>query len=720
MSLFEVQKNAFIADLKKFRASHRHLIVDDTTYPIIEKLFNDDVLNYVYTCKKIDGERSKNRDSALYLLDPTRNFSINCLAADFSNGQRYKDTVVMFMPGPYELFWKDLTTNKNFSNSLLMQKTPHIVDYLSFVPLEPRVFVTGNFHSIPVYYNSMKHGKNYYQYQIDTALNSMMGLCTLTNEYPIVRYYNSKVSKELAHRFQEKLDKYYREHPDIIPINSKTVFLITDRTMDMFGPVCHYQYYRSQIFDLLDDVEIERDVDPSAKFSYIAQTGEGTVKKTLFFNETDPIYMELKDLTIDKATEHIKNLYKELKIEDEKFTGKNLETANGLRHALVNKDIHAERKALITGHYNLCAKMWDILEKEHLGDIMTFENLCAAGLGPVEKLKVPVTDGLVQLLNNPQINVYNKIRMLVAYSIYRGGIIKADLEKLLQFSMPEKANNVMKLFQNLQSIGFTVIKEKLGVPVTKDKTYFGVEDTEVQMKIYTPSYSNIISKLVYNKLSEFYTTKTIDTKGYADEDDESLKTFPFVKAGPTPMEMEGMNTVRNQPKWKSSKNSNDASRQKLILFCAGGLTPSELSSISSLENELNRNIIIGTDEIYTVWDMLGDITLIQDDEFDFPLKQKMEKKPIPQFLYDDSTDPAIVQKQLQEQQQQRQQQQQLQQQKLNAKATESQSLANESTSKHHHKLGFSLHGRKKSESNSGEGEEKKKKSMMKKFKNLNF
>ena len=43
MSLFEVQKNAFIADLKKFRASHRHLIVDDTTYPIIEKLFDDDV-----------------------------------------------------------------------------------------------------------------------------------------------------------------------------------------------------------------------------------------------------------------------------------------------------------------------------------------------------------------------------------------------------------------------------------------------------------------------------------------------------------------------------------------------------------------------------------------------------------------------------------------------------------------------------------------------------
>lgn len=732
MSLFEIQKDAFVSDLKRFRSSHRHLIVDDTTAPIIEKLFNDDVLNFVYTCKKIDGERSKNRDSALYLLDPTRNHSINCLAADFSRGQRYKDAVVMLLPGPWDMFWKDLLKNKYFADSLVMQKVPYVTEYLSFVPLETRMFVTGNYHSIPAYYNPEKQGRNLYHYQMDMAVNSMMGVCILTNEYPVIRYYNSKISKELALAFQQKLDEYYREHPDIIPLNSKTIFLITDRTMDMFGPVCHYSFYRSQIFDLMDDVEIERDVDPSAKYQYVVQTGEGKVKKMLTFNESDPIYLELKDLTMEQATERIRKLYSDLKAEDAKFSGKNLETADGLRHALVNKDLHAERKALITGHYLLCENMWSMLKKEHMGDILTFENLCAAGLGPIDRLKVPVTDGLLHLLSNDGINVYNKIRLLITYAIYRHGLLRSDLKKLLFFCMPDKTENALKLFENLQSLGLCVLKPDLTHPLQKKFTYFGVRDTDDQMNIYIPTFSNLISRLVYGKLPEFYNTLIQDTTGYIDEEDESLKSFPFVKAGPTPTDMDGMSTVRNQPKWKSTKNKNDASRQKLIIFCAGGLTPSELSTITSLENELNRNIIIGTDEVYSVWDMLGDINLINDDDFDFPLKKKLEKKNVPEWLIEDSQDPAVRAAE--------------QARKAQAAASAANGNGNysqnhdgvvsfdktpfnsepQSPSKHHHKISFGLHSRKKSGndaiSNTADAgdDEKKVKGMMRKLKKFSI
>lgn len=710
-----------MSDLRKFRASHRHLIVDDTTYPIIEKLFSDDVLNYVYTCKKIDGERSKNRDSALYLLDPTRNYSISCLSADFSKGQRYKDTVVMFLPGPWNLFWDDLLQNEKFKQSLVIQSTPHIAEYLSFVPLEPRLFVTGNYHSIPVYYRSDRHGTNYLTYQMDMAVNSMTGLCILTNEYPTIRYYNSPLSKSLAVKFQRRLDEYYREHPDIIPLNSKTIFLITDRTMDMFGPVCHYQFYRSQIFDLMDEVEIERDVDPKAKYAYTVQTGSGATRKTLNFNEHDEIFMELKDLSIENATSRLRTLYSELKKEDAKFSGKSLETANGLRHALVNKDIHAERKALITGHYLLCEKMWKNIEKEHLGDIITFENLCAAGLGPIDRAKVPVTDGLLHLLSNQEINIYNKIRLLISYAIYRHGLIKSDLRKLLMFSMPEKVENVLKLFENLQSIGVIVLKQNLEKPACIKNTYFGIEDTDNQMQLFKPTYSNIISRMVYNQLPEYYNTMTLDTSGYMEDEDESLKTFPFVKAAPSMSESDSFATTRNQPKWKSTKNTNDASRQKVILFCAGGLTPSELSSITSLEDELNRNIIIGTDEVYTVWDMLGDVTLINETEFEFPLQQKLAKKPVPQFIIDDSMDPSLV----------KQANQsapgsapaattQIHKHQLSTSSSTSEPQAN----KHHHKLKFGLPGHKKSESDdaseSGLSDKKKVKGMMKKFKKFSI
>ncbi|TID26188.1 hypothetical protein CANINC_002815 [Pichia inconspicua] len=639
MSLFQLQKDALISDLKRFHAAHRHLIVDDSTYPIVEKLFEDDVLNFVYTFKKIDGERSKNRESAIYLLDPTRLFSLECLKADFKYGQRYKDVVVMFMPGFWQRAWEELLHNQYFTRSLVEMKEPVISDYLSFIPMETHVFTTGNFHSIPAYYNPGKHGQHFLRYQMDMAVNAMLGLCITANEYPIVRYYNSKLAKQLALTFQEKIDDYYRSHPDFEPSNSKTIFLITDRTMDMFGPLCHYSYYRSQIFDLIDGVEIPREPDVSAKYYYTARTGEGDVKKVLSFDDHDPVYMELKDLSMEDASERIKQLYNDLKAEDAKFSGRNLESAHGLRHALINKDTHAERKTLVTGHYQLSTKMWDALNKEHMGDIIIFENLCAAGLGPIDSIKTPVISGLIHLLENDRIDVYNKIRLLILYAFYRNGIIQKDLEKLLMFSMPDKAENVMKLFRNLKLMGVNLIKSDLRNNAKKSNTFFGVNDTETQMKIMVPTFSNIVSRIVYNKLSEYYTTTSIDSFGYEDELDDSLKTFPYQKGGPDPTDIDGSQAVRHQPKWKSVKSSNDNSRQKLMIFCAGGLTPSELSSITSLENELNRNIIVGTDEIYSVWDMLGDITLINETDFEFPLSQKLINKQIPQGLLENSADP---------------------------------------------------------------------------------
>ncbi|AWU75269.1 hypothetical protein CAS74_003611 [Pichia kudriavzevii] len=654
MSLYQIQKDALISDLNRVSSSHRHLIADDTTYPIIDKLFKDDVLNYVYTFKRIDSpDRSKNRDSALYILDPSRSFSLNCLAADFSKGQRYKDVVVMFIPGHWEHFWENMQKNHYFKESLVLSKVPLILEYMSFVPLEPRLYVTGNYHSIPIYYKPEKYGMNYFHYQLDTAVNSMLGMCVALNEYPTVRYYNSRLSKELATRFQQKLDNYWRDHPDNFPIGSKTVFLITDRTMDMFGPLCHYQYYRSQIFDLLDTVEVDRGVDPTATYSYKVETGEGLTRKKLVFNTDDKVYPQLRDLTIEKATDTVRKLYNNLKAEDAKFSNEMLQTANGLRHALVNKDVHLENKAVVTAHYLLTNEMWNGLKKEHVADIITFENLCAAGLGVLDHLKSPVTDGLLHLLANPEINIYNKIRLLVTYAIYRKGIIENDLRKLLMFSMPDKIENVLKLFKNLETLGVFALKHDLKSKAREKNTYFGVKDTDDQMNLMIPTYTNLVSRLVLNKLPEYYDTRTIDASGYIQDEDESLKTFPYVKAGPSPMENEGyQQTVRNQPKWKSTKNTNDAARQKVMLFCAGGLTPSEISSMSSLEEELNRNIIIGTDEIYTVWDMLGDINLINEDEFEFPLTDKIESKPVPQSIVENSMDPSLLQQQQQQQQQQ--------------------------------------------------------------------
>ncbi|VEU20877.1 DEKNAAC101747 [Brettanomyces naardenensis] len=656
MSLYELQKDALKGTFKKYECNYRHLIVDDTTYPIVKLLFKDDILNYVYTFHKIDDStRSSNRERAMYLLDPVSPYSVECLLADFSRGKRYNDAVVCLLPGLNPISYKRFRENQ-FLEEATGGKFDTI-EYLSLHPIENRVYVTGGTYSVPAYYNFQHMGKDLVQYQMDRAIDSMMSLCILINEYPIVRYYNHPLSKQLATTFQKKLDEYYRRHPDLAPANSKTVFLITERAMDLFGAFCHYKYYRSQIFDLMDDHVRRIRGDYTFVYDYEIKTGEGMEKKHLVFDSEDPIYTDLKDLKIEEYTQKIQQLLASLKKEDDRY--KNSKYTSDLSHLVLNQGDHMFNKQLVTGHFQLISQIQDQFEAEQLLDAIVFENKCASSLSTRKHLHEPVTDELVELLANEKIFMGNKIRLLIVYAIYRGGLVESDFYKLLRFGMPDKTESVLELIRNLEKLGFHAIKPSLSVKRRRENTFFGVKDTQELTERMVPTFSNLVLHLAEDKLPELYTTQ-VDEKNYyargSDDIDDDDKTFPYVKGAPVDdldesmgnihLGTYGSSTVRNQPKWKSTRPSDSKlTRQKLLIFCAGGLTQSELSTMISLEPTINRNIFIGADEIYSTWDLLGDIRMINDkrENFKFELDKKFENRKPPAFLYDNSPNPKELQ-----------------------------------------------------------------------------
>ncbi|GME83085.1 unnamed protein product [Ambrosiozyma monospora] len=505
----------------------------------------------------------------------------------------------------------------------------------------------------------------------------MLSLCILTNEYPVVRYYNSAVSMKLAIEFQKKLDEYYRKNPDLSPVNNKTVFLVTDRSMDMFGPFCHTKYYRSGIFDLMGPEDGMIGVERGSYdyiWKYEARTGQGMETKYLMFDSKDAVYNELKDTTFEEFTKRIVELLNELKVEDDKFN--NLKYVSDIAHATLTQNEHLEKKQLITGHFKLIEQISSKFKNENLLDLIVFENKCASNLGPNKEQHEPITEELIELLANETIDMTNKIRLLIVYTYYRGGITESDLTKLLKFSMPEKVESICILFKNFDKLGAKLIKPDLTSKPFHRKTYFGVNDTEELTERYIPSMTNLVTRLANNKLPEAYNTQITGKAFYsADEVDEhSEMDFPYVK-GVSIEDLEmSMNDsssslpsqVRNQPRWKNAKQqTKELTRQKLLLFCAGGLTNVEVATILSQQAKVNRTIFVGTDEVYSPLDLIGDIRLIDDERMNLNLtldKKLDRKKQVPKHLFDKSAPPPPRQQQRRPQQQQQQQQQRPQQQ----------------------------------------------------------
>lgn len=658
--MIPLQKKAFEAELSRLPYP-RHLIVDATTAPIIHTLFKDEVLNVFYTFNMIDSEtRSKDQTQhAIYLLDPYRRYSIDCLNTDYGRGRRYNSATIMFLPGSYNSAWEYLMQNPNFS-SAFRGKGPLITYSLGVSPSEPHLFVTGAYPSIPAYYSQRENAKELKEYQIEKAVNSMVSICIIFNELPIIRYYNSPVSAALAKRLQHSLMDYARNNTDFNPSSNRTTFMITDRTMSMFDALCHYDYYRYFVYDYVLNMEMEPGAYPLMSYRYNAITRSNErVENEVVFSTKDEVYQSLKDKSlpevlsglkkysndIEKETKRLNQLQEMEELEKSwklgKLTPQEKQRLQDLRKVwnvsqtmrdkmLIEK--HNQLKSLVNGHINFCN---EIKDTKKLGMLREYEAICALFIGSPKESShlMSPTEGLLQCLSSlSDEDIFDKVRLILIYTLSRGGIIRSDMRKLVMFSLPNNVEKIMKNLELLDGMGLQIFKENLKVKTTP-KTFFATKpdpQSSNYVKSFVPSYCNIIEKLANGTLSENYTTTTQMVNGYENEIDPSLMTFPYANAG----EMQVADSMAYNFESKLKFSNTGKQRPRMFIFAAGGLTASELSMIGSMEEKINHDIYIGTDQIYSVLDMIGDMNEMNSGELQFELHEKQKQITPPMYLAD--------------------------------------------------------------------------------------
>ncbi|CCC68418.1 hypothetical protein NCAS_0B03340 [Naumovozyma castellii] len=539
---------------------------------------------------------------------------MNCMDADFSSRPpKYKQAHIRFFPGLEKYLLDYLHTRrylKQYIGSLTEVK-------LSFIPKEKQFFQTLDIDKpLQIFFN--RSCVDLINKNIHRTIESLLNLCIVTGEYPIIRYSApsaelaaltppTKLATKLAQEFQLALDAYARANESFPPPSDRprAVMIITDRTLDLFSPILHDFNYQAMSYDVIPDIETRTDI-----YHYSAENelGEKEEKTSKLLDICDPDWIELKHQHIVDANEYLSGKIKEMIAKNPLLVDRaNVKNTTDLLSVVAHlKDFDEERRRLIL-HRTLIDSCLEVNQERKLAELAEVEqDLAGFGLDiDGEKVK-HITDSLLRILLSKEAIVTDKIRYIMAYALYRGGIIETDFIKLLAFigvdTQHEYFPHFMLLFRNYELIGFKLIKEE---PRNKPFKKEWFHDTIVKdSSIYTtsrfvPAAGNILSKVIANPLLL------------------TEESFPYVKDKPIELldeeerEMAGSNASaynsaslrnpRHKASWTKHGNGTKANtpRQRFFYYVLGGITYPEIRAAYDQSNLKNRDVFIGSDGIIT-------------------------------------------------------------------------------------------------------------------------
>ncbi|EGW30046.1 uncharacterized protein SPAPADRAFT_144567 [Spathaspora passalidarum NRRL Y-27907] len=675
-SLLNIQHDYLLSQIKQAQVPGQlyNLIIDSTTESILYRVITkEQLLRIVTSIEKID-ERRKNAGkfiNAIYFVDIDI-YNINCMMAD-AETNRFKSGVGLFLP-----LSSHSSETGHYFNSRFLQN-PKVTAYFNqgasinyinanMYPMESRVFLTDNRtpNSMPIYFN--ENCSEFVKLQIEKAAKSLVSLMVLTGEYPLVRYYSPQGTSHqaqplcelLACEFQNQIDEFARLNQDYPPASvadkPRSILLICDRTLDLFAPLLHEFTYQAMAMDIVPNLE------RTGVYKYQVETESGETKEAeaTLDDEKDEDWVNLRHTHIIEASEliiaRINDLIKNnpLMVDRSKAS-----TSSDLMYIVAHlKGFDEERKNL-TLHKTLIDECLDINSSRKLAEFAAdFEQTCCAdGVTFEGERNKTLHDDLIVLLAREDLHINDKIRLVLMYAFYRGGLSESDFKKLAKFigvNDREIVGLISRCFNNLHKLGFPIVKASAkDKPVVK--TTFHTINNE---GTYNTSRFGPAIKQVLTNASRYH----LDEEWFPYFRDKPLQDDLPASARPTSNSRvnqlnNGTGSLRN-PRIKASWASSSSLRhtgsttssihnplnQKIFCYVAGGITYNEMRSIYELSHSLNKEFYIGSESILKPRDFLIGLQCIDKaksiKDLDLSIAREMNKpQECPSHLYETIASP---------------------------------------------------------------------------------
>ncbi|EAW12936.1 Sec1 family protein [Aspergillus clavatus NRRL 1] len=643
-SIIDIQRDAILSTIRRAagndvrstpspRYCWKVLVVDETSRKLIYNATNDDdILNLnVTNVEQIEHRRPCNPDmDALYILSPLTHI-VDCLMADFER-RRYRKAWLVWTSA------LDPQQRARLDRSQMARE--QIADFrvlnIDFFPRESRLVTFRDPWSFPVLFHP---GCNHLiRGHLQDLAQKVVSLCVTLGEYPVIRYYRPRAStheasvlcSHLARFVQNELDQFAQSQRDFPPPSARPrgVLLVVDRSMDMIAPLVHEFTYQSMVHDLLPI----KDGDKVTYTTVINAGSHNEDKKEMEINEEDHVWVEYRH-------QHMKDVLERLGEDFAKFRAANPQFAEDNDKANVNtiKDMLAgltefqKGRDAYTLHLNMAEECMRFFQEHKLLEVSSVEQCLATGLDENYKKAKNLASQLVQLLDDDAVMHPDRLRLLLLYVIYRGGILGGDIRKLMAHA--QLAPQDGQVISNLDLLGIRAEKglkdEKPPMqPLFNRKPPHPTEIDETSLSRY-----DLNVKLLLEELA----------RGILDP-----TTFPFTK----PQTADGMGqsdtlaqaSLRSaKPTWARTRGAPEQPRQRIILFMAGGATYGEARACYEASQAFGKDVYLATSHMLTPGLFLRQLSDLSADQRRLDIPAERPKPSAPAHLFEKDPPPPAPQ-----------------------------------------------------------------------------
>lgn len=446
-----------------------------------------------------------------------------------------------------------------------------------------------------------------------------------------MRYYRPKnptheasvLCTHLARFVQEELDVYAEYNRDFPPQTSRPqgVLFITDRSMDLTAPVIHDFTYQAMAHDLLPIKDTE-------KVFYKTIINEGRPdqeEKEMEIGEKDKIWVDNRHRHMKDTIDKLMSDFRKFMEENPHFTNTSGDATslNAIKDMLAGLPQFQELKEAYSLHLTMAQECMNIFQHRKLPDVASVEQILATGLDEDYKKPKQVLEQLVPLLDDEQIATSDRLRLIMLYALWREeGLILSDIERLLAHAglPPQQAASVV----NLELLGGHATKASIKDVKPPHSPLF---PRKVQTVSIEEDYSlSRFETAVQNMLEEF-------TKGALDP-----QLFPYTippADGDSDAASLSQTSLRSaKPTWARNRHSTTESRQRMLVFVAGGATYSEARACYEVSKKSQRDIFLVTSHMLTPSLFVRQVGDLSVDRRNLDLPQDRPKPKAPAHLFE--------------------------------------------------------------------------------------
>ena len=234
-----------------------------------------------------------------------------------------------------------------------------------------------------------------------------------------------------------------------------------------------------------------------------------------------------------------------------------------------------------------------------------------------------LADQIVRLLDDESVHQEARLRLLILYVLYRGGLLDGDIHKLQAHAQLQPQDR--DIIDNLDLLGARVrkpMKDTLSrpEPLFPPKTPAGPVDEEVSLSRYEPALRSMLEEQIQG---------TLDAAIFP-------PTRPQLEANGIGVEAPAQQTslrTANKPTWARTRPVANDQRQRILVFMAGGATYAEARACYQVSLHASKEIFLMTSHMLTPKLFLRQLSGLNVDkrQLDIPVEKPPPKPPAQPF-----------------------------------------------------------------------------------------